>query len=53
MFLQVDLFTGEVENVNGKDKGKTGEQMELVALTSNSASLAETVPHKCSNLNPL
>ena len=44
MFSQVDLLTGEVENVNRKDKGKTGEQMELVALTSNSASLRDTEP---------
>ena len=53
MFSQVDLLTGEVEKVNRKDKGKTGEQIELVALTSNSASLAETVLHKGNNLNPL
>ena len=39
MFLQVNLVTSEVEKVNHKERGQTGEQMELDALTSISASL--------------
>ena len=39
MLPQVNLVTSEVEKVNHKERGQTGEQMEMDALTSISASL--------------
>ena len=43
MPFQANIFTGEVENVNHKERDQREEQMELDALTSNSASLRETM----------
>ena len=39
--FQANIFTGEVEKVNQKEGDQTEEQMDLDALTSNSASLRE------------
>ena len=41
MSFQANIFTGEVEDVNHKERDQREEQMELDALTSNSASLRE------------
>ena len=51
MFLQVNLVTGEVEKGNHKERGQIGEQMELDALTSISASLYKGKTHQ--HMNPL
>ena len=43
MLFQANIFTGEVENVKHKKRDQTEEQRELAGLTSNSASLGETM----------
>jgi len=53
MFLQVNLVTGEVENVDHKERGQTGEQMELDALPSISASLPLQKGNNHQHMNPL
>ena len=52
MLPQVNLVTSEVEKVNHKERGQTGEQMELDALTSISASLPLQKGNNHQHTNP-
>ena len=51
-YPQVNLVTGEVEKVNHKERGQTGEQMELDALTSISLPLQKGNNHRHTNPFP-
>ena len=52
MLPQVNLVTSEVEKVNHKERGQTGEQMELDALTSISLPLQKGNNHRHTNPFP-
>ena len=52
MFPQVNLVTSEVEKVDHKERGQTGEQMEMDALTSISASLPLQKGNNHQHTNP-
>ena len=52
MLPQVNLVASEVEKVNHKERGQTGEQMELDALTSISLPLQKGSNHQHTNPFP-
>ena len=52
MLPQVNLVASEVEKVNHKERGQTGEQMELDALTSISLPLQKGNNHRHTNPFP-